>query len=79
MSRFVVVGRDTGLHAPSLAVGPFTTREAADEFGGLLERTTHSIVVVLPLHTPDVEVAAEGVPDGSYGGARTVDTGSLDA
>lgn len=49
---FVVVGRDIASRHPDLCVGPFDTAGDAQEFAGLLQRTTLAIYVVLPLHTP---------------------------
>lgn len=51
-AKFVVVGRDVGQFGPSLATGPFTTRERANEFRDLLGRTASGTHYVLSLHTP---------------------------
>lgn len=52
MSGFVVIGRDVGTREPSLAVGPFPTREAAGDFQRSLVSTTSGSYVILSLHTP---------------------------
>lgn len=66
--QFVVVGRDAGYRAPaSLALGPFSSRELAEEFKALLDRTSGGINVVLPLHAPVPTVSVAPEPEGGPG------------
>lgn len=57
MTSFVVIGRDI-LAAPTMAAGPYDTRDAADEIKGHLEATTTGTYYVLPLRylRPDAEM-----------------------
>ena len=56
--NFVIVGMDSFRVGPNLALGPFDTREEADDFASLLDKTTSGRVFILPLHTPQPKSAA---------------------